>query len=466
MCGESPYGDRTPFYLRALTGAKSTIDDIVIAVMGVTGAGKTTFIKTVTGFDETVVAPAETGCRAYRFHDGGLSFCLVDTPGLDATFMDDGAALDGISGFLADSYRAGALLSGVVYLHPIHDEKFEGLAEDNLALFQTLCGEGFFPHVVLATGFWSAADPSDAVRRETQLLGSPVLWREMLARGSTAVRLSESRDDRVALLRWMAAKGRQVTRLQHELVVEGRAVADTGAAASTARLRALRTRMQAYLRQAEGPRDESTRAPVPLPQQEMAAGEVAVVQPPQPHPPQSQPAAVVEWRQEHDEARPLEGERRRLARQAFRADVSGQHGQAVALISSGFWTGVTATNISMAVHDLGIPLCDICHHSCTVKVAYSASDRPQLPGLVPCVLGLWLTSPPLRSLQRVRRLWHLLPLLRPGPPMSQRGTRLLRPPQFRRHQGRPVFAAEKPGSRQASDTVQQVRQDHTRLLPA
>jgi len=338
--------------------------------MGVSGSGKTAFVKTVTGLGDVAVAQAGPMCHAYNFQDSGLSFCLIDTPGLDATYMDDGATLEALAGFLAESYRSGALLTAILYVHPIHDQKFEGLAQDNLALFRTLCGEGFLPNVVLATSFWSSADPGDAARREAQLLASPTLWGEMLARGSTAVRLPESRDDGLALLRWMASKGRQVTQIQHEVVVEGRAVAATAAAASTARLRAMRTMMQDYLRRAEEPRSESAQHPTPLPQQQHKMEAAQAVQPPQ------RQTAEVELPRGHDGAEPLEAERRRLALRAFRSDVSGQRGQALALISSGFWTGVTATNISMAMQDVGIPLCDVCHHSCSVKVAYSAIPSP------------------------------------------------------------------------------------------
>ena len=70
---------------------------------------------------------------------------------------------------MALNYRSGILLNAIRYLHPIYELRFEGSARDNLALFQSLCGEDFYSNVVLATSFWSKVNEADGTTRLAQL---------------------------------------------------------------------------------------------------------------------------------------------------------------------------------------------------------------------------------------------------------------------------------------------------------
>lgn len=79
---------------------------------------------------------------------------LVDTPGFDDTNKKDVEVLREIASWLVVSANNDILLSGLVYLHPMTDNRFRGSAMRNLYMFKKLCGERCLPSVVLATTMW------------------------------------------------------------------------------------------------------------------------------------------------------------------------------------------------------------------------------------------------------------------------------------------------------------------------
>src|SRR3954453_7445858 len=114
--------------------------------------------------------PTETSeCEAYSFQTHGLTFTLIDTPGFDDSELDEAAVLSKLALYMALNYRSGTLLNAILYLHPIHERRFEGSARDNLAMFQSLCGEDFYSNVILATSFWSEVSEAQGAARLAQL---------------------------------------------------------------------------------------------------------------------------------------------------------------------------------------------------------------------------------------------------------------------------------------------------------
>jgi predicted GTPase len=133
------------------------IDDIIIAVMGATGAGKSTWIsKTsrtnakighdlsscrsaidiseVQGNDFRITTGTDS-VQSYRFSDGQRNFVLVDTPGLDDTTMSDSNVVNRILDWLETEYRKGTKLNAILYLHRITDPRMQGSALRNLRMF-------------------------------------------------------------------------------------------------------------------------------------------------------------------------------------------------------------------------------------------------------------------------------------------------------------------------------------------
>ncbi|KAK1091077.1 hypothetical protein LTR48_007028, partial [Friedmanniomyces endolithicus] len=152
--------------------------------MGATGAGKSTFIKRVTGRSDIQIGHALTSetleCKAYSFREADTNFCLVDTPGFNDTYLDDAAILAQLAAFLESSYKAQVRLSAIVYLHPIASQRLEGSALNNLSMFRKLCGTDFYPNVILATSFWGSVDADIGRRREVELRENDEFWGAMV----------------------------------------------------------------------------------------------------------------------------------------------------------------------------------------------------------------------------------------------------------------------------------------------
>ncbi|KIW68353.1 hypothetical protein PV04_04306 [Phialophora macrospora] len=202
-------------------------NNVVIAVMGPTGVGKSSFIKTLTGAKDIVIGHGLTSgecssltglgtqpandiatskVQCYNLAHEGTNFVLVDTPGFDDSRGLDNDVVQEILSWLKSSMGEGLLLSGLIYLHRIIDPRISGTARSNMRLFRELCGSDNLHQVVLATTFWAAVDDELGQRREAQLLEDPKFWKPMAEKGSKAFRLKQDRGECLQILSHIAQK--------------------------------------------------------------------------------------------------------------------------------------------------------------------------------------------------------------------------------------------------------------------
>ncbi|KAH6903466.1 P-loop containing nucleoside triphosphate hydrolase protein [Coprinopsis sp. MPI-PUGE-AT-0042] len=180
-------------------------DDIVILVMGPTGAGKSTFIKEYTGNEKAVVGHALESCtRDVTCFDApvpvdfpilqGKRLILVDTPGLGDTSFDDSEILKRIAAWLAQAYNENMHIAGVVYIHDISPKRMFRADRMNLRIFTKLCGGEFLSKVALVTSHWDLL-PAEAmgIKREEELKAD--CWKDLLASGATVMRKQKQPDD-------------------------------------------------------------------------------------------------------------------------------------------------------------------------------------------------------------------------------------------------------------------------------
>ncbi|KAJ3531884.1 hypothetical protein NM208_g8682 [Fusarium decemcellulare] len=204
-------------------------DDIVIAVMGVTGAGKSTFIERVTGQNVGVGHTLVSHTIAVSIYAYQLSVdrCvyLVDTPGFDDTSRTDTEVLKEVAFFLSQIYRKDVKLAGIIYLHRITDNRVSGSALKNLKMFQQLCGDEAFGHVILATSMWDTLDQSLkelGVKREKELVTKAEFWGTMHKSGSQVARWSGNEESAKSIVGKIVdihdKSGKLVLKIQDELV--------------------------------------------------------------------------------------------------------------------------------------------------------------------------------------------------------------------------------------------------------
>ncbi|KAK2616065.1 hypothetical protein N8I77_002775 [Diaporthe amygdali] len=211
------------------------LDDLIIAVMGVTGAGKSTFISHCTSGSQGPSPDIGHGVTSrtrevavYKCdYAPGTSFYLVDTPGFDDTSRTDKQVLQNITEWLGTTYKQGVKLNGIVYFHRISDRRMTGSARKNLHMFSKLCGEEAFSKVILATTMREDVKPADGERREKELTETKDFWGFMCEKGSHVFRHYNSKKSAMELLSYFADdKTQKVTLDVQRELVEGRKTLD------------------------------------------------------------------------------------------------------------------------------------------------------------------------------------------------------------------------------------------------
>ncbi|KAK3343124.1 hypothetical protein B0H65DRAFT_510082 [Neurospora tetraspora] len=176
--------------------------DIIVAVMGMTGSGKSTFISHCVGVDLGIVGH---GLQGYS------------------------EVLKAIGVWMGDTYSKNIKLNGIIYLHRITDPRMVGSAKKNLFIFKKLCGQNALKHVTLATTMWEAVQPSDGERRERELLETQEFWGYMQSKGADVERHYNNRESAMRILSKFFTEEQVVTTLQRELVEGKKEVLDTAA---------------------------------------------------------------------------------------------------------------------------------------------------------------------------------------------------------------------------------------------
>ncbi|KAJ8689304.1 hypothetical protein PTI98_013338 [Pleurotus ostreatus] len=209
-------------------------DDIIIAVMGPTGAGKSSFINTATNSSEATVGHNLESCtqevRAIScpHPKSGRNVVLVDTPGFDDTVRTDTDILSAIADWLSTTYRDKITLSGILYLHRISDNRMAGTPIKNLNMFKQLCGQDALDNVILMTTMWTEVAEGVGESRESELRRN--YWKPMIVGGSSTTRF-----DGTHLRAWeiidALGTGPKPLLIQTEMVDEGKTLPETSAGA-------------------------------------------------------------------------------------------------------------------------------------------------------------------------------------------------------------------------------------------
>ena len=214
--------------------AKTKNSPPIIAIFGLTGAGKSSFINTLSGQDVAVghnLQSCTTQIQEVYCQVGGQPVLLVDTPGFDDTNRVDAAVLQEIATYLQVVHSDRAKLTGILYLHRISDNRMTGVAVKNLRLLRNLCGTSNLGHVSLTTTMWDATPLADGERREQELLSDPRFWGRLQADGATVRRYQNSKDDATSIVAELLERSPVVLQIQKELA-KGDSLLDTTAGRS------------------------------------------------------------------------------------------------------------------------------------------------------------------------------------------------------------------------------------------
>ncbi|KAH7381558.1 P-loop containing nucleoside triphosphate hydrolase protein [Pyrenochaeta sp. MPI-SDFR-AT-0127] len=206
------------------------IDDTqtIIAVMGTTGVGKSTFIKYATGEDVQIgdKLVACTGkCAAH--HIPHTNVWLMDTPGFDDTFRNDGEILKEINDCLSEFFHKDAKITGVLYVHAITEPRMRGSALKNLRMFREVVGPDNMRHCYLVTTKWSKQPGSVSEDREIELQSNKDFWKPLIDRGAKMVRFSDSKQSALEIIKPLAHCPQFLFKLTVEFNLENKKLDET-----------------------------------------------------------------------------------------------------------------------------------------------------------------------------------------------------------------------------------------------
>ncbi|KAF1960062.1 hypothetical protein CC80DRAFT_465621 [Byssothecium circinans] len=210
-------------------------EDVVIAVMGVTGCGKTTFVNYFADYQLQVGNQLMSCTQNVQVVpctlEGNGKIYLVDTPGFDDSMRTDSEILREVAAWLNQAYKSQIKLSGIIYLHRITDVRIPGSGTKNLRMFKRLCGDDGLKSVVLATTMWENTSEEEGARRESELVTNPIFWKPMIEQGSRLFRQNAGRASGDKIMQYLIRRKRPVTlTLQHEMA-QGLELGQTGAGA-------------------------------------------------------------------------------------------------------------------------------------------------------------------------------------------------------------------------------------------
>ncbi|PPR04362.1 hypothetical protein CVT24_013196 [Panaeolus cyanescens] len=147
---------------------KAKKNDIIIAVIGRTGAGKTSFIGHARN-DPTLRTSKHDVPRGYRLHGHprfGERIVLVDTPGFDGNQpVEDEKVVKRIQEWYKNNYKASLLAGGILYLHNINDTRTEAASPADWVHLSRLFGPSgaVVGRLVVVMSHWHDADGNEAL---------------------------------------------------------------------------------------------------------------------------------------------------------------------------------------------------------------------------------------------------------------------------------------------------------------
>jgi len=201
----------------------------MVVIVGMTGAGKTTFASIASGQDLKIGHgndPCTEDPQAILFELDGRTVALIDTPGFDDTARSDMEILADLGKWLVtQGFVKNQRLDGLILLHPVTEQRVGSDTEKRRTrLIQKILGKDAFKRVVIATTMWGLYDEEHHAALDNLMgfrQGEGGVWGEFCKGGATIVRHYNTAESAHGIIRSIMAKSDEAkegeTLLQKEL---------------------------------------------------------------------------------------------------------------------------------------------------------------------------------------------------------------------------------------------------------
>jgi hypothetical protein len=225
--------------------------DTLIAIIGVTGAGKTTFVSKAAGRTDMRISSGLSSCQQYHFlisqtsansstgtqnietarvQIDGKWVTLIDTPGFDDSDRTDVDILKLIADYLVETYQNNILLTGIILLQPISGNRVLGSERRRTRLFEKVCGPNAYQNIVIATTMWSAIESEEiGNERMTERAREMSFWGAMVEQGARVTKHDNTPQSAQEILRMLIHKQVVPLQMQEELARNGGSIGETSA---------------------------------------------------------------------------------------------------------------------------------------------------------------------------------------------------------------------------------------------
>ncbi|KAK3984005.1 P-loop containing nucleoside triphosphate hydrolase protein [Cladorrhinum sp. PSN332] len=203
-----------------------------IAVIGPTGAGKTTFVSRVTGNTDLIINDGVDSVTqdavSVSCTIDGRQVTLIDTPGFDDSDPErkEVDILKIVSKHLMERHGAGTKLNGVILLQPISNARVGATEGFRTRLFKMMIGEESYDRVVI--GGTHCADRTEAQTRVDRRTERDNIWGDMVKRGAHALPYGNTQKEALTIVRRLMECDAKHILLQEELA-RGKTLEETAA---------------------------------------------------------------------------------------------------------------------------------------------------------------------------------------------------------------------------------------------